>query len=119
MAPYSPERREFTRYETDVSAILTSPTMRIGVRMLSVSAGGGLVRLDRLSAKVFDAETFLIEITGVGRFSASKKWRRDTDIGAKFELSDADRLRLADRLAARFGPRRPQLNRIAANTPQP
>ena len=112
-------RREFARYDTDVSAILTSPTMRIGSRMLSVSAGGALVRLDRLSAKVFDADTFLIEITGVGRFSASKKWRRDTDIGAKFDLSDSDRLRLAERLAERFGPRRPQTQRIAANVPQP
>ena len=87
--------------------------------MLSVSAGGALVRLDRLSAKVFDADTFLIEITGVGRFSASKKWRRDTDIGAKFELSDSDRLRLAERLATRFGPGRPQIQRFAANVPQP
>ena len=119
MAQHKTERREFARYDTDVSAILTSPTMRIGVRMLSVSAGGALVRLDRLSAKVFEDEVFIIEITGVGRFSASRKWRRDTDIGTRFDLSDLDRLRLADRLAARFGPRRPQVQRLAANSPQP
>ena len=119
MAQHSPERREFARYDTDVSAVLTSPTMRIGVRMLSVSAGGALVRLDRLSTKVFEDEVFIIEITGVGRFSASRKWRRDTDIGTRFDLSDLDRLRLADRLAARFGPRRPQVQRLAANSPQP
>ncbi len=119
MANPTNERREFARYDTDVSAILTSPSMRIGVRMLSVSAGGALVRLDRLSAKVFDADTFIIEIFGVGRFSASKKWRRDTDIGTKFELTDGDRLHLADLLAARFGPRKPSSVRVAARMPQP
>ena len=116
MANVINERREFARYDTDVSAILTSSTMRIGSRMLSVSAGGALVRLDRLSAKVFDAEAFLIEISGVGRFSASKKWRRDTDIGAKFELSDTDRLRLAERLAARFSGRSPLVRPQTAPT---
>ena len=119
MATSPGERREFSRYDTDVSAILTSARMRIGVRMLSVSASGALLRLDRLSAKVFDAEVFIIDITGVGRFSASKKWRRDTDIGARFDLSDNDRLRLAERLAARFGPHRPLIARLAANSPQP
>ena len=114
MANRTPERRDFPRYDTDVSAILTSPTMRISVRMLSVSAGGVLVRLDRLSAKVFDDDAFLIEIAGVGRFSASRKWRREMDIGANFDLADSDRLRLADRLADRFGPRRPLVRRIAA-----
>ena len=113
------ERREFPRYDTDVSAILTTPTMRLGVRMLSVSAGGAMVRLDRLSAKVFDEDAFIFEITSVGRFSACKKWRRDTDIGTRFDLSDTDRLRLADRLADRFGPRRPHLFRLAVNSPQP
>ena len=113
------ERRVFSRYDTDVTALLTSKTMRIGVRMLSVSAGGALVRMDRLSAKVFDAEEFILEITGVGRFSANRKWRRDTDIGMGFALSDADRLRLADRLAERFDPRRPQYQRLAVNAPQP
>lgn len=119
MTTRSPARREFTRYDTDVSAILTSPTMRIGVRMLSVSAGGALLRLDRLSAKVFEDDIFIIDITSVGRFSASRKWRRDTDIGSKFELSDVDRLRLAERLAARFGPRSALLQRLATNLPQP
>ena len=119
MAAPIPERRVFVRYDTDVSAILTSPSLRIGSRMLSVSAGGALLRLDRLSAKVFDADTFLIEITGIGRFSASKKWRRDTDIGAKFELSDSDRLRLAERLADRFGRRKLPTPRTAVNSPQP
>ena len=119
MAAPLPERRAFVRYDTNVSAILTSPTLRIGSRMLSVSAGGALLRLDRLSAKVFDADTFLIEIVGIGRFSASKKWRRDTDIGAKFELSDSDRLRLAERLAERFGRRKSPMPRISASSPQP
>jgi hypothetical protein len=112
-------RREFARYDTDVSAHLTSRSMRIAVRMLSVSAGGALVRMDRLSAKVFDDDEFVLEISGVGRFSANKKWRRDTDIGAGFVLSDPDRLRLAERLADRFGPRRPQYQRLAVNSPQP
>ena len=112
-------RRDFPRFDTDVSCMLTSRAMRIAVRMLSVSAGGALVRMDRLSAKVFDDDDFILEITGVGRFSASRKWRRDTDIGAAFILSDADRLRLSARLAVRFGPRRPQVQRLAVNSPQP
>ena len=109
--------REAARYDTDVSAILTAPGMTIAVRMLSVSAGGVMVRMDRLSAKVFEGDTFLLEIHGVGRFSATKKWRRDTDIGAKFDLSDADRVRLADRLAERFGARRPGYGRLATSSP--
>jgi hypothetical protein len=112
-------QRETVRYDTDVTATLSTPNMTIAVRMLSVSAGGALVRMDRLSAKVFEADSFLLEIRGVGRFSATKKWRRDTDIGAKFDLSDADRLRLADRLANQFGARRPSYSRIAANSAQP
>ena len=68
------------------------------------------------SEKVDALMPSLIEISGVGRFSASKKWRRDTDIGAKFELSDADRLRLADRLAARFSGRSPLVRPQTAPT---
>ncbi len=119
MAAPPPQKREFPRYDCDVTAILTSPTMRIGVRMLSVSAGGAMVRLDRLSAKVFDPEAFLVELTGIGRFSATKKWRRDTDIGTSFDLSAADRMRLADRLAERFGPRRVLLNPVTVTSPHP
>ena len=99
--------------------MLTSRSMRISVRMLSVSAGGALLRLDRLSAKVFEDDAFMLELPGIGRFSAIKKWRRDTDIGAGFVLSAADRLRLSDRLAERFGPRRPALGRLAGPVPQP
>jgi hypothetical protein len=117
MAQSQPEAREFPRYDTDVTAILAGPTMRIGVRMLSVSAGGALVRMDRLSAKVFEDDSFTIEITGIGRFSAARKWRRDTDIGAGFVLSHLDRLRLAERLAERFGPGGPRFNRLAAAPP--
>ncbi len=113
------DKREFPRYDVDVSALLTSASMRIGVKMLSVSASGAMLRLDRLSAKVFADDIFVLEITGVGRFSASKKWRRDTDIGAKFELSDLDRLRLAERLADRFDPKRRQVYRLAVNSPHP
>jgi hypothetical protein len=103
MANQTAERRDFTRYDTDVSATVTSQTMRMSVRMLSVSAGGALVRMDRLSSKVFQDEAFMLEISGVGRFRTTKKWRRDTDLGCKFEVSDADRQRLAERLADRFG----------------
>ena len=112
------QKRKSDRYDTNVSATLTTaPGMIISVRMLSVSAGGALVRLDRLSAKVFEADTFLLEIRGIGRFSATRKWRRDTDIGAKFDLSDADRLRLADRLADRFGAQRPSYSRLTTSFP--
>ena len=45
MAPTQIERREFPRYDTDVAVMLTSRSMRISVRMLSVSAGGALLRL--------------------------------------------------------------------------
>lgn len=119
MADQTNQRNEFFRYDTDVLATLTSPAMTIAVRMLSVSAGGALVRMDRLSAKIFDDDDFIIEITGIGRFSASKKWRRDTDIGAKFDLSDGDRLKLASRLADRFGRQRTIAARLAASSPQP
>ncbi len=112
------ERREFPRYDTDVAVMLTSRSMRISVRMLSVSAGGALVRMDRLSSKVFEDEAFMRELPGIGRFSAMKKWRRDTDIGAGFVLGEADRLRLSDRLADRFG-RRHGLGRLGTPVPQP
>ena len=118
MADQTNQRRDFPRYDTDVLATLTSRSMTIAVRMLSVSAGGTLVRMDRLSAKVFDEDEFLIEITGIGRFSASRKWRRDTDIGAKFDLSDGDRAKLATRLADRFGRHRTHMTRLAVNSPQ-
>ncbi len=117
MADQTNQRRDFPRYDTDALATLTSRTMTIAVRMLSVSAGGALLRMDRLSAKVFDEEEFLLEITGVGRFSASRKWRRDCDIGAKFSLSDGDRLKLAARLADRFGSRPVPMARLAASSP--
>lgn len=115
MAEPSQDRREFPRYDTDVSAILASRTMKIRVRMLSVSASGALVRMDRLHAKVFGDDRFTLEITGIGRFSAARKWRRDTDIGAMFVLSDPDRRRLAERLEDRFGRRDPWLSRLAAS----
>ena len=118
MADQINPRREYPRYDTDVSAQLTSAAMTIAVRMLSVSAGGALVRMDRLSAKVFDDTHFVLEIHGIGRFSASKKWRRDTDIGTKFELSDSDRIRLASRLDDRFGARRPSSVRLTTSSPQ-
>lgn len=117
MADQTNQRTEFTRYDTDVLATLTSPSMTFAVRMLSVSAGGALIRLDRLSSKIFDEDTFLLEITGVGRYGANKKWRRDTDIGAKFDLSDVERLKLASRLSDRFGGMRNLLGRLAANSP--
>lgn len=119
MANLTAERREFARYDTDVSANLTSKTMRMSVRMLSVSAGGALVRMDRLSSKVFDDEAFLLEITGVGRFRATRKWRRDTDLGCKFDLTDQDRIYLAERLADRFGAARPKVSQFAAPVPRP
>ncbi|MEO8242951.1 MAG: PilZ domain-containing protein [bacterium] len=100
-------RRDFSRYDTDVSVTLTSLTLRMSVRMLSVSAGGALVRLDRLTATLFEDDTFYLEILGVGRFPTIRKWRRDTDIGAKFELTEGDRNRLADRLEGRFAHRVP------------
>ncbi len=107
MATPSKTQRAYSRYDTNVSVMLTSATMRMTVRMLSVSAGGALVRMDRLTSKVFEDETFYLEIDGVGRFPTSKKWRRDTDIGAKFELTDDDRIRLAGRLEDRFARRIP------------
>jgi hypothetical protein len=113
------ERREFARYDTDVPANVTSKTMRMSVRMLSVSAGGALIRMDRLSAKVFDEDSFVLEISGVGRFRMAKKWRRDTDIGGKFDLSDGDRLYLAERLQDRFGGVRPAVAQVAAHAPRP
>jgi hypothetical protein len=119
MANPANNRREFTRYDTDVSAAVTSPSMRISVRMLSVSAGGAFIRLDRLSSKVFDADTFLLEIYGIGRFSVSRKWRRDTDFGVKFDLGAEDQARLARRLEERFGQTAPQMARMAANSAQP
>ena len=118
MADQTNQKRDFPRYDTDVLATLTSRPMTIAVRMLSVSASGALVRMDRLSAKVFDEEAFLIEITGIGRFSASRKWRRDTDIGAKFDLTESDRIKLAARLADRFGRHRSHVS-LAASSPQP
>lgn len=118
MATQPEERRNFPRYDTDIGVMLTSRSMRISVRMLSVSASGALVRLDRLTAKVFDDDAFILDLPGVGRFSAAKKWRRDTDIGASFVLGEADRLRLSDRLANRFGTRS-QLGHIGSPLPQP
>ena len=119
MASFPTERRAFVRYDTDVPATVTSATMRMSVKMLSVSAGGAMVRMDRLSAKVFDYDTFMVEISGIGRFAATKKWRRDTDLGCKFEVSDADRLYLAERLTDRFGRAKPPLVPIAAFAPRP
>jgi hypothetical protein len=119
MANPTAERRDFARYDTDVSATVTSATMRMSVRMLSVSAGGALVRMDRLSAKVFEDQAFQLEISGVGRFHVTRKWRRDTDLGCKFEVSDLDRLRLAERLEDRFGGVRPQLQPVVAQSPRP
>ncbi|MBC7477625.1 MAG: PilZ domain-containing protein [Pseudorhodobacter sp.] len=113
------ERRDYARYDTDVPAMVTSPNMRLSVRMLSVSAGGALVRMDRLSSKVFEDDTFTLEISGVGRFKANKKWRRDTDLGCKFDVSDKDRMRLADRLEHQFGRAGPQIQPAAANAGHP
>ena len=119
MVNQSAERRDFLRYDTDVSATVTSATMHMSVKMLSVSAGGALVRMDRLSSKVFDDDAFTLEIFGVGRFRVTKKWRRDTDLGCKFEVSEIDRLRLAERLEGRFGGPRLQVQREVANSPRP
>lgn len=119
MANPPKERREFTRYDTDVTAIVSNSAMRIATRMLSVSASGALIRLDRLSAKVFDTDTFILEIHGVGRFSATKIWRRDTDFGVRFDLSGNDRLKLAERLAERFGRPRSYFRGLATTSPQP
>lgn len=118
MAQTQGERREFPRYDTDHSIMLTSRSLRISVRMLSVSAGGALIRLDKLSAKVFEAEDFMLELPGIGRFSATKKWRRDTDIGAGFVLTPSDRQRLSDRLAERFG-KRSSFGNLGAQVSQP
>ena len=119
MATVMVERRDYARYDTDIPAMVTSPTMRISVKMLSVSAGGALVRMDRLSSKVFEDDTFTLEISGIGRFRVRKKWRRDTDLGCKFEVSDMDRMRLAERLEQRFGRTRPQIQPAAANAGHP
>jgi len=113
------ERRDFARYDTDVPAMVTSSTMRISVKMLSVSAGGAMLRMDRLSSKVFDDATFTVEIPGIGRLTANKKWRRDTDLGCKFDVSDQDRLRLSERLEHHFGRAKPQLQLATANAPRP
>ena len=119
MAILPSERRDFIRYDTDVPATVTSRSMRMSVKMLSVSASGALLRMDRLSAKVFDDDTFTVEILGVGRFEAHKKWRRDTDLGCKFDLSDTDRQFLADRLVHCFGRAEPKLQAFATNAPRP
>lgn len=119
MATITAARRDYARYDTDVPATVTSLNMRISVRMLSVSAGGALVRMDRLSSKVFEDDEFTFEITGIGRFKATKKWRRDTDLGCKFDVSDWDRMRLAERLEQRFGRARPQTQPAAANAGHP
>ena len=119
MATITEARRDYARYDTDVSATVTSPNMRISVRMLSVSAGGALVRMDRLSSKVFEDDAFTLEIAGIGRFMVSKKWRRDTDLGCKFEVSDQDRMQLAERLESRFGRARSQRQLAAAHAGHP
>ena len=119
MANQIAERRDFARYDTDVPATVTSPTMRISVKMLSVSAGGALVRMDRLSSKVFDDATFVLDIGGVGRFAVSRKWRRDTDMGCKFEMSDTDRQYLAERLQDRFGAPKLHGQRLSSVSPRP
>jgi hypothetical protein len=117
MPNLTPDGRAYARFDTDVLATLTCPGLRFAVRMLSVSAGGALIRLDRLSSKVFEEEVFLFEITGIGQFNASKKWRRDTDIGVKFDLSEIERLRLSERLADRFAAARPAAARLATSSP--
>ena len=119
MATLTAGRRDYARYDTDVSATVTSPTMRMSVKMLSVSAGGALVRMDRLSSKVFEDDAFTLEISGIGRFKVNKKWRRDTDLGCKFEVSDWDRDRLAERLEVRFGRAKTQLQLAAAYAGHP
>ena len=119
MATITEARREYARYDTDVSATVTSPNMRMSVKMLSVSAGGALVRMDRLSSKVFEDDDFTLEIVGIGRFKVSKKWRRDTDLGCRFEVSDRDRMQLAERLESRFGRARPQRQLAAAHAGHP
>lgn len=93
--------------------------MRISVKMLSVSASGALVRMDRLSSKVFEDDAFVLEITGIGRLKVTRKWRRDTDLGCKFEVSELDRDRLAERLEVRFGRSKTQLHLAAAHAPRP
>lgn len=119
MATIAAARRDYARYDTDVPATVSSPTMRMSVRMLSVSAGGALVRMDRLSSKVFEDDAFTLEISGIGRFKATKKWRRDTDLGCKFDVSELDRIRLAERLEHRFGRTGPQMQPAAANAGHP
>lgn len=119
MANVMAERRDYVRYDTDIPATVTSATMRMSVRMLSISAAGALVRMDRLSSKVFDDTAFTLEIAGLGRFSVSRKWRRDTDLGCKFAVSDRDRLRLAERLQLRFGGANQQFQLSGANAGHP
>ncbi len=119
MAPQLAKKRVFARYDTDVPVTLTSSELRIVVRLLSISPNGALIRLDRLSAKFFDDVVFLLEINGIGKIKANKRWRRDADVGVRFDLSDADRARLADRLANRLSRRPPQGNAMSAQMPHP
>ena len=119
MAAKLAEKREFPRYDTDIPVTLASSELRIVVRMLSISSNGALIRLDRLSAKFFDEEVFLLEIKGVGKIKASKRWRRDADVGVKFELTDSDRARLADILADRLSRRPPLGKAMSAPMPHP
>ena len=112
-------RRDYARYDTDVPAMVTSPTLRISVKMLSVSAGGAMFRMDRLSSKVFEDDTFTVDISGIGRITANKKWRRDTDLGCKFDMTDHDRLRLAGRLEHLFGRTPSKLQLAAVHAPRP
>ena len=72
MATITAARRDYARYDTDVSATVTSPNMRMSVKMLSVSAGGALVRMDRLPSKVFEYDAFTLEISGIGRFRVNR-----------------------------------------------
>ena len=119
MAIATVARRDYSRYDTDVAAMVTSPTLRISVKMLSISAGGAMFRMDRLSSKVFEDAKFTLEIPGIGRIVANKKWRRDTDLGCKFDLTDQDRLRLADRLEQLFGRAPSKMQLASVNTPRP
>ena len=112
-------RRDYARYDIDVPTMVTSPTLRISVKMLSVSAGGAMFRMDRLSSKVFEDDTFMVEIPGIGRISANKKWRRDTDLGCKFDMTDQDRLRLAERLEHLFGRTQSKMQLAGVNAPRP